>query len=259
MVVLFFCFLVAGSAQGAGTKPFKRVSFTTEDGIIIEGKLALAQSAKKPTVLLLHGVGSVKEEWDAFAELLSKQGMGVFSYDARAHGKSTHTRSGKTISTDDFIRDADDKEWLKMVGDVGMALRVLEKNYGIKKQTLLLCGASIGANIALRYAADHPEISGVILLSPGLNYRGVTIPDILNRTGNCALFVAVSPNDQYAYQSVASMQRSFASQGKQALLTVHIETENQGHGVQMFKRWHHQQPSQLENNLVDWIKLQEKN
>ena len=37
-----------------------------------------------------------------------------------------------------------------------------------------IIGASIGANIALNYAVSDHSVKSVILLSPGLDYMGVT-------------------------------------------------------------------------------------
>ena len=44
---------------------------------------------------------------------------------------------------------------------------------GVESNSVAIVGASIGANLALQYQAEHSEMKAAVLLSAGLNYRGV--------------------------------------------------------------------------------------
>jgi dienelactone hydrolase len=59
--------------------------------------------------------------------------------------------------------------------------------------SLVLVGSSIGSNAALRVAADNSNVNGVVLLSPGLNYRGIDMGEPMERyeaSGRAALLFA---------------------------------------------------------------------
>ena len=58
-----------------------------------------------------------------------------------------------------------------------------------------IIGASIGANMALVTAANEAEIDTVVLLSPGLDYFGVTT-DELRSWNNLAKNGHIRPGDQ---------------------------------------------------------------
>lgn len=251
---VFLCF-----AQFAYCAP-EKVSFTGADGVQLAGKFSKPASPDKWTLILLHGVGSVKGEWDSFFDLLSKNGYGVLIYDQRGHGESMKTVSGSPIDYQTFYARGLKSEWGKMIEDLGSAVQLLKAKYKINPAMVAVGGASIGANIALQYAASQREVPFVILLSPGIDYQGITASDAIKKYESRPLFMAVSPRDGYSYQSVISLQSADpALKMRQApFYTVYIESHNQGHGVQMFKRQKEDQPSPLESSLLRWIQNQKR-
>ena len=236
------------------------VTFLGKDNVELVGTWYPNKSlATKKTMVLLHGVASQKEEWNDFCNFLSRSGWNVLIYDQRGHGKSIHKKTGESIQYNSFYARGINSEWGNMVLDLHSAVQFISKSYKISQNSIVLGGASIGANIALRYASDHPEIPLAILLSPGLDYQGLTTHDAISKYGKRPLFIAVSPQDGYSYQSVMNLQS--ASQpltGKGPLFTVYVESKNQGHGVQMFKRSSNAQASPLEQHIVEWLKSQQK-
>lgn len=232
----------------------EKVSFTTPDGVKIVGDFYKPASRKKLTLILLHGLGSVRQEWSPFDKLLASKGYGVFVYDARGHSESNMKVTGENIDFKSFYGQGLNSEWGKMINDVGAAIKYLKTKYNIDPRNIAVGGASIGANVAFRYASAHAEAPCAILLSPGIDYQGIKIDDVLSAYGSRPLFVAVSPLDRYSYSSVQSIiaENSARIQGK-AVIDVYTEKLNQGHGTQMFKRKSPEVPSDLENELVKWI------
>lgn len=109
---------------------------------------------------------------------------------------------------------------------------------------IALVGASIGANLALRYAADDPTIRTVVLLSPGLEYKGLTTKDALERYGQRPLLIIASSEDSYAARS--STYLDGAAKGAHQLLSL----TNAGHGTTMLNR----DPT-LQGSILGFIKL----
>ncbi|GLB50194.1 alpha/beta hydrolase [Neptunitalea lumnitzerae] len=67
----------------------KEVTITTFDNLKLKGFLTYATTQKaKGTVILLHGIRSVKESYIGLSKDLSVQGYNTFAFDLRAHGES---------------------------------------------------------------------------------------------------------------------------------------------------------------------------
>jgi esterase/lipase len=120
------------------------------------------KASLEDAALLLHMMPATKESWRDFAEKLASHNLSSCAIDLRGHGVSQDGPDGyKNFSDEDHqasIHDVEASvEWLR------------EKGY----KNICIAGASIGANLALEYAAVHHDIKKVIALSPGFNYRGV--------------------------------------------------------------------------------------
>ena len=63
----------------------------------------------------------------------------------------------------------------------------LESSKGVKDINII--GASIGANIALKYASKNEYVKNLVLLSPGMNYRGVSIVESIKNYKNPILII----------------------------------------------------------------------
>ena len=188
--------------------------FTCPDG---SSRAALFVQPKPnvPVFILLHGLASSKGEWTPFLTALEKRGWGGLAYDARPPGTP----------------------WKQLVDDVGSALRYLEKNKNIERRQIFLGGASLGANLCLKYHVLTSNGAAVMLLSPGLDYQGLTTEDLVKQITSPVLLVA-SPADTYAYQSCGTLQALVPS------ITFWSDVKP-GHGVQMFDE-------KLLQHLLDW-------
>jgi alpha-beta hydrolase superfamily lysophospholipase len=202
----------------------ERVVFTTQDGVEIVGAY---RAAGRPlgAALLLHMMPATKESWDAFAALLQERGISSLAIDLRGHGESVR-RGAERLDYKAFT-DADQQA--KRL-DAEAASAWLAGREGASPK--LVVGASIGANLAIRYAASHPETRACLALSPGLDYRGVTTEEaVRGLAAGQGLMLAASEEDEYAF---ASMQ-SLMSVGSAAERLTR-DLRGAGHGTAMFDR-----------------------
>ncbi len=190
------------------------VSFPCPDGSS-RAALFVQPKPNAPVFILLHGLASSKGEWTPFLTVLEKRGWGGLAYDMRQPGTP----------------------WPQLVNDVGAALRYLEKEKSVERRQIFLGGASLGANVCLKYHVLTSNGAGVMLLSPGLNYQGLTTDDLISQVTAPVLLVA-SPADSYAYQSCEALQHAVPS-------VAFWSDVKPGHGVQMFD-------DKLLQRLLDW-------
>lgn len=128
----------------------------------------------KPTVVLLHGTGQRKEDWRAFARVLSRAGCGYAALDLRGHGESRTTPSGELITYKKLraLKNANDYE--DMTRDVEALVAGLV-SAGVPEETIGVLGAEVGGSVAVKYAAVHPKVPFVMVLSPGLAWQEMPI------------------------------------------------------------------------------------
>jgi len=139
-----------------------KISLKTDDGVAIIGNY---WPGSGQGVVLLHMMPAAKESWDEFASVLHKEGWSVLAIDLRGHGESVK-QGGKML---DFMQFSD-AEHRDSVRDVETAVAFL-KQKGVT--SVFIGGASIGANLALQYQAEHPEVKKTFLLSAGADYKGI--------------------------------------------------------------------------------------
>lgn len=218
------------------------VTITTSDGVILTGLYQAPARTDEPVAILLHGLGSSQGEWSAFAEQLAAQGWGYLSYDARGHGGSTRMTDGATISYRLFGAPGAGSEWEKMVSDLNAVARFLARRKNIPSAELVLIGASLGANIALNWAAAHRDIKAVLLLSPGLNYAGITTEKPVMQCDGMRIAFAAAPTDAYAWFSSRALYGRIRQNPRAAFFE-----GTAGHGVQMFD-------GTFEKGIIAWLR-----
>lgn len=201
------------------------IGMVTDDGVHLQGTYYRPAAVDAPGVVLLHMLGRKRQDWDAFARQLQDAGYGVIAIDLRGHGES----DGK-------------REWAKMTQDAAIATQFIRSREEIDPDRIVLMGASIGANIAINDAAQDPDVAGVALLSPGLDYRGVKTAEAVKQYGARPLFIAASSEDEYATKSARKLDA--LAQGPHQLLIL----KNQGHGTQMLGK-----DNGLEKAILQWL------
>jgi pimeloyl-ACP methyl ester carboxylesterase len=206
-------------------KTVSDIDLETGDGVRIRGTHYAPGLGQAPGVVLLHMLGRQRSDWDAFARQLQEAGYAVLAIDLRGHGESEGRR-----------------DWQAMTQDAESAIAYLRSRPEIDGDRIALIGASIGANIVLNAAANDPQIKGAALLSPGLDYRGVTTEDAVKMLGDRPLLIVASEEDSYAADSA----RTLADMADSAQL---LMLSQQGHGTRMLGK-----DNGLESAILDWLR-----
>ncbi len=214
------------------------VSFLTDDGVEISATYD-APPTPVGAVLLLHMMPAVKESWLPFMKALAERGFASLAIDLRGHGGSVK----KGDETLDYTQFEDDEHYAKRL-DVEAAVRWLSAVERFPSGKLAVCGASIGANLAVWALTRWPGVRAAVALSPGLNYRGL-IPEGYFPTmlATQSVLMAVSEEDAYAFESV----REFGKMKTAASVETRV-FKGLGHGTTMFER----EPA-LMGETADWI------
>jgi pimeloyl-ACP methyl ester carboxylesterase len=108
-----------------------------------EVTLAVTEAATGPPLVLLHGIGSSAQSWLPVQPALAAR-FRIIAPDQRGHGDSDKPESGYRIS--DFARDLD----------------ALLDHYHLERPLIL--GHSLGALVALSWAASQPARANALLL-----------------------------------------------------------------------------------------------
>jgi len=210
-----------------------RVSFVTTDGVKIIGNFFLGKNKK--FVLLLHMMPATKESWGDFAIKLNRDGYSVLAFDQRGHGESIENGQLNYLTFEDAAQQAKSL-------DLEAAFNWL-KQFGATEKNTVLVGASIGANLALRFTAEHNKIKKVVALSPGLDYRGVTTEDALELFKvNQQAFLVATQEDKRSADSVTVLSDKFGDNTKELILS------GQAHGTDIFK-----ENSKLEAEILEFL------
>ena len=204
---------------------------TTSDEISISGSYTPAPNSNNTVVLLLHQLRKDRTIWKTLVEKLTSSGYSCVAIDFRGHGKSGGG------SWEDFSQE----QFQAMIRDVEAAGEYIRKKF--PTADIAIIGSSIGANLALNYAAKG-NIASVTLLSPGLDYKGVKTEEAANNYSR-PIFLAASSDDENF--SVDAIQR-IASLVTTPEVDVKIVTYSDGgHGVNMFLVH-----PDLQDQIVSW-------
>lgn len=210
--------------QPASGKPYKTVEIDSEDGTPIYGSMYAADKANSPALLLLHQWQSDRHSFDDFGAMMQSKGFAVLAIDGRGFGESNHHANGSMLEAG--RTDADVKA---MLGDVDAAFNYLSKQPNVDPAKVGMVGASYGSSLAIIYAADHPNVAAVALLSPGLDYFGnMPTEPAVKKYGDRPLYMAAAEDDKESADSV----RTLAADDPKASQKVY---SSGGHGQALFK------------------------
>ncbi|HEY7080548.1 MAG TPA: dienelactone hydrolase family protein, partial [Nitrososphaeraceae archaeon] len=109
--------------------------------------------------------------------------------DLRGHGESIK-QDNHTISFQSFMPG----NFKNMTLDVKAAKKYLIGEMNANPNQISIIGANFGANLALNYAVSDHSIKSVILLSPGLNYRGLSTLNAILQYKN-PIYIVVAEDD----------------------------------------------------------------
>lgn len=193
----------------------KNVELVTEDGVKLAGDL---YEGGDKGVILLHMFTVTKRSWESFAIELRDNGYSVLAIDFRGHGQS-----------DLDYKDFSDGDFNNMLLDARAAKKFLGKDKNI------VIGASIGANIALKFAN---EVDGAVSLSPAFNYKGIETREDASRI-NKPVLIVVSDKDSQSVGDSRELNNLISGSKLQVY-------SGKGHGTRMLD-------SESKKLIFDWL------
>lgn len=135
------------------------ISFRASDGTeVYAGLYPVTEGVNAPIVLLFHQARSNSGEYEPIAKRLVSMGINAIAVDLRSGGEMW----GRKNKTAEAFRT--DPGYLAAYRDMEAALDWVKKQ-GYSK--IAVMGSSYSASLALRLAAEHPEINAVMAFSPG--------------------------------------------------------------------------------------------
>ncbi|MEK7501017.1 MAG: alpha/beta hydrolase [Patescibacteria group bacterium] len=174
----------------------ENINLVTSDNIKIAANYYAVAGSQ--AVVLLHMMPATKESWCEFAQELNQNGIVAVAIDLRGHGQSQGGPDG--------YKKFSDADHQFSINDAAAAVDFL-KSKGFAEPSIFLAGASIGANLALQYLTQHPQIKAAILLSAGYNYRGVVTQSLAKslHAGQAVYYVAATEDMRGAGNTAAEM------------------------------------------------------
>jgi len=166
----------------------EKVSIKTSDDVTLSADY-YAVDSPTAAIAYFHMMPATKESWRDLAEYLAGRGIAGLAVDLRGHGASFGGPLGyKSFSPGEHQAG---------ILDIDAVLHFLHgQALGITPDKVTLMGASIGANLTLKFLAVHNEYRKAVLFSPGLNYHGIEAgPLVKSFTNGRKIFFIASHGD----------------------------------------------------------------
>lgn len=213
---------------------FEKITIMTSDRVKISGH-HFKVPVPNPCISLFHMMPATKESFSSLAKKLSFNKMGVLAIDLRGHGES---------SGGNYLEFTDEQHQTSIL-DVRAAVN-LQESEGYSP--LFVGGASIGANLALQIIAEDFRVKKAILLSPGLNYRGLeTVPLARKVDADKEVYIVAAEDDGRTLGSCAEQGRKiYANLNCKKKIKIF---KTGGHGTDMLEAH-----PEFMDELVMWLK-----
>ncbi|MEI7529230.1 MAG: alpha/beta fold hydrolase [Elusimicrobiota bacterium] len=242
-ILFFSAALFASAAAATGAERLeKRVTLTTDDGWNLAARY-LEAAAGAPTVIFIHTQKSDLTEWEKWFKPMQRYGFGYLAMDLRGHGNSFVTPDGSTTSWKSFSLSGSDNEYNKMLRDVEAALAYLSTS-SVAGQ-IVLAGSVLGANLAIKAAAIHPEVAMVLALSPVFNVNDVLSVNPLRAYGKRPILLVAGADSARQYTEFQILNGTAQIACGKANVTVIVEAK--GVGPALVTKYN-------VRRLLDWIK-----
>jgi len=237
LAVIFWLYKINRWQIGLPFMSNRSIDLIASDGKKIAADFYNADNPKG-WLIFVHSMPETKESWKDLAEELRSLGYAGVAIDLRGHGDSTTQTNADGTRTDAEIKlgyqNFSDEEHQAGIGDIEAAWEFLKSSGAVPEKTNLI-GASIGANLSLKFLTEHSDIGGAALLSAG-NYKGMDSELLVSKLGpdQKILLVASKLDERSAGNNASDNQRYYdlASQVKNRHL---ILFDGAGHGTDLLK------------------------
>jgi dienelactone hydrolase len=213
----------------------ERIILNTDDGVEIVADYSFVEGSKFAG-LLLHMMPADRKSYLKFSQELNKNGWTTLSIDLRGHGESVSSDKGRL----DY-RKFSDKEHQASMFDLSAASNFL-KTQGLAFENQFLVGASIGANLSLKFLSENNKIKAAVLVSPGLDYRGILIEPFVDEKISDKIILVATVGDSYSYRTTQIIGK------KSEKIKMQIYP-GESHGTDILRE--HQQATE---EIINWLK-----
>ena len=198
----------------------------TKDGFKINCVISrVARPRLPPWVILVHQLGTDHTEYDGFSHRLAAYGINTLALDLRGHGDSV-VRTNRRPKVTDY-HNLSPHDWRRSYRDVALAI----KRVRAERAPFALMGSSLGAAAVITAAARDSamlEETALVLLSPGLNYRGVDVTSAWPSLRGLPILVVLA-----AYDGQAVAFRQWVQGAAQDTTTRFLVASDNAHGVKL--------------------------
>ena len=208
------------------------VMLHSSSGYAVAGVHYVLEDKPGPAILLLHDIGGDHTQWNGYLDILERAGINsVLAIDLRGHGDSDLRVTPGSVTPDSQKvnwRDFSEGDFADLVGDFQVAWDYLRTARATDSTRMAVMGSVAGANYAAVFSADNPEVRSLVLLSPGVVYRGVESLKAIQAYGQRPVLFAASKEDRYSAGSCRTLKEN--SDGRPAHLEI---LEGSGRGVDL--------------------------
>jgi alpha-beta hydrolase superfamily lysophospholipase len=196
------CVLAGGCGGPKAAPPPEARHFITDDGVRMGATLYRPAPAAgaPPGLILVHRQAADRGTWAGFADTARQAGYLVLAIDLRGHGEST-LRNGQLISYLQFR----DEDWRDALHDLDAAKRDLLAA-GASPKNMAVAGEGAGASLALGFAAIDPQMQAAVLLSPGLDHKGLHTESVMKALRDLPVLLIAADGDSYAASSAQALK-----------------------------------------------------
>ncbi|MFC1485166.1 alpha/beta hydrolase [bacterium] len=185
LLLFFICNFLYAKREEVSFESFDNTRFTA----------FFEEPSSRSFVVLIHDYSETADDWGEVMKLLAKRGYGYFAYNLRKFDEKKERVNRKLKPQKEGVKRIN---WMK---DLEAAMSFLELNKKVKKNEIIFVGSGLGANLSLKYASMNADVKFVILISPGLNYQGVSTAMAIQNYGNRPLMFIASVKDTDSYDT----------------------------------------------------------
>ncbi len=228
-VIYLFGLVVQLQATDANQGDAVRIKIEADDGLTLVGDYFAPFDHATPAVLLLHELYTAHASWTPFIDPLLDHGYRILAVDLRGHGAT-----GGGIN------------WRRAQRDTQVWLNWLYEQPGVTPAAVFIIGSSMGANLALNGCMDAETCAGVIALSPGRNYHGISTDDAI--TSGQPTLIVYAERDLYPRRDVPRMLDLAAEHSLPGETITVLSFPGRTHGMDLFDIY-----EDLPTDLINWL------
>ncbi|MBI2817517.1 MAG: dienelactone hydrolase family protein [Acidobacteria bacterium] len=232
---------LASNVKGLGNET--PISFNTEDGWSLHGRLRIPESASKtanvPGVVLVHGAQHDEDTYFRMVKALAKRGIATLTYDWR--GKNRPLDDPKGHYGVNLKPEDQQNNYL----DTKAAINLLASQEGVDSNRIGLIGATAGTEQTFRASLGDARIKTIVALT--LEHRSDAIKEFLTTRNVPVFFIASQEDRTYQLGSFGDLAREAYLMSKNRY-SQFLLFDDAGHGSEMLKK-----KEDLEAMIVRWL------